>query len=573
LTRRLITLALCLTLLFGCLAPASADIATLDRALSSWLEGVSCVKFSAAMQVKTLMPFEETTVAMLNRVLTHVTVDASVRVDGDSGETAAAIAVDGQTVMDWTERLQDGQYAFVTSLLPNRTLVSSAASPSESLFEADGETAAAQDDAGEDGLNRSDIAEAFTMPDAVTDMLAGYQAVTDGISEFATEKKASYNVKGIGKATWSRIARLTTEQGEALAPALRALISCGMDDVYRAEIAQMTFTAGFVVALYRDSDGRDLCVYLKGTVAYPDGTKRKLFWQWAFITDGLTRTDTFQYEVSKTGGTRDTRVIDATCTRESRTDAFGIDCETETTLKRYRTVDENVTTVALSGNRNADGALTCAGTVGRTLTQTVGEDADTTADAVTVDLLLTPDGDAYALTGTADVSTAKDDAVTSDLLWTFGGDAAQPAPTAAEATAAPAEGDVSVRILPTATPTDTPAPDVENGAQTSSLEQFAVEAAATAEPAQAETSAFLVGSTPAGLTVYTAPETETTVNLDGASADTLGDLLAEASQNLAAKLILAVAALPDEDAALLKDGMTDADFAAFTALLDMLDDH
>ena len=39
------------------------------------------------------------------------------------------------------------------------------------------------------------------------------------------------------------------------------------------------------------------------------------------------------------------------------------------------------------------------------------------------------------------------------------------------------------------------------------------------------------------------------------------------AQNLAGRLLVALAALPQEDVALLKDGMTDQDYAAFLALL------
>ncbi len=47
------------------------------------------------------------------------------------------------------------------------------------------------------------------------------------------------------------------EQSEGLLNELHAVLSCGMDDLYRAEIAQMTFEKGFVVALYQNGDGQD----------------------------------------------------------------------------------------------------------------------------------------------------------------------------------------------------------------------------------------------------------------------------------------------------------------------------
>jgi len=348
-----------------------------------------------------------------------------------------------------------------------------------------------------------------------------------------------------------------------------------MDDAYRAEIAQMTFGKSFVVALYRDADGKDICVYLKGTVAYPDGSKRNLLWQWAFATDGLERTDTFKYEVSKTSGTRDTRVIAASCTQNGLSDEFGLDCEMKVTLKRYKTTDICTTTVALAGTRKDGGALTCAGSVGRETAQTYGGDTGKTAETMTVDLLFTPDGDAHTLSGTVDLLKTKDKTTESELVWTLAAGAAQATAQAASADAAQEDGGVTVSIIP-AEDTQEEAgggAGTEADAQASSLDQLedGAAGASTQEPAQTTEPAFLVGSAPIGLTAYAAPATLLTVDLDSADADTLQSLLAEAAQNLAGRMVPAVAALPEEDAALLKDGMTDADYAAFLALLETLD--
>ncbi len=583
-TRRLTALTLCLLLLlYGCL-PARADVAALDKALSGWLGNLRSVRFSAVLQLKTLMPFEEKTLTMLNAVLSHVTVVAAVTQDGANGSTAAGIAVDGETMADWTETLLDGRYAFATSLLPNRTLTSAAASPSEILMEQDDEEGAADSAPADDGLNDSDIARAFSMPDAIPEMQGCYQALTDGIQPFATEKKANYSIKGVGKGAWSRVARLDAEQAEGLLPRLRALLACGMDDAFRAEVAQMTFARGLVVALYRDANGEDLCVYVKGDAVYPDGTKRRLSWQWAFTTRGSERTDTFTFEVTKASGVRDTRLIDASCKQENGNDALSLDCETETTLKRYKTVDGNATRIELKGKRGADGTLTCKGSVSRTLTQTAGEDAAETGDNATADLLFTPAGDGYALSGTVDVLKSKDGETTSELAWTLAAENGA-APRTTDATDKPVAGDdtkagtadakngnaVTVSIIPaepTATPDADIAADTANG-QTSSLEQLGDEPA----PTPAKQPAFLVGSAPLGLAAFAETNAETTVDLDSADAETVRNLLLEAAQNLAGKLILAVQALPGEDGALLKDGMTDADYAAFLTLLETMNDE
>jgi len=562
---------LCLALLWGCCLPAHADVAALDTALSRWLDGETPVDFSASMQIVTLMPFDETTIAMLNGVLRHVTVDASISLSGEDGATDARIAVDGGAVMDWTENRQGDAYTFTTSLLPNRVLTSAEQSPMDVLTGAGNAGAEETEETAtaDDGLNNSDVADAFDFLSAVTQLQACYQALTDGIKDFATEKRASYNIKGIGAGKWSRIARLTVEQSEGLLSELRAVLSCGMDDLYRAEIAQMTFEKGFIVALYQNSDGQDICVYLKGNVGYPDGTRRKLLFQWAFTSDGLTRKDTYKYEVSKLSGTRDTRTVAASGSQVLKSGEFGIDCEAKTTLKRARLTDVCTRTVAMSGEKNASGVLTCKGEINREVAQTVSSDTVKTARNATVDLLLSPDGDGNRLSGTVTSQNTKDKTVLSELTWTFAAGAeSAPAEETGGADTAPEADGVTVSLLPS--DTATPAPETTNP-PVSSLEQIAEGAAFHAAAGMGtESSPYLVGSAPTGLTAYEAPETETTVDLDGLSEAALQNLLSEATQNLAGRLIVAVAGLPAEDIALLSDGMTDTDYAAFLALLEAL---
>ena len=55
-----------------------------------------------------------------------------------------------------------------------------------------------------------------------------------------------------------------------------------------------------------------------------------------------------------------------------------------------------------------------------------------------------------------------------------------------------------------------------------------------------------------------------------ASGAQLEGLRGERSQNLAGRLLVALAKLPGEDTALLADGMTAADYAAFLELMNSL---
>jgi len=79
---------------------------------------------------------------------------------------------------------------------------------------------------------------------------------------------------------------------------------------------------------------------------------------------------------------------------------------------------------------------------------------------------------------------------------------------------------------------------------------------------------YLVGKPPIGYTVHTAPDSRVTVDLD--AEDGMDSLMDELSQNLAGKLLIALSKLPEEDTALLRDSMSEEDYAAFLALVEGL---
>ena len=76
-----------------------------------------------------------------------------------------------------------------------------------------------------------------------------------------------------------------------------------------------------------------------------------------------------------------------------------------------------------------------------------------------------------------------------------------------------------------------------------------------------------MGSAPVGVTTYQAPATMQTVDLDTATQEQRDALLGEISQNLAGRLLKALAKAPREDLILLYDNMSDEDFDAFLQLV------
>lgn len=697
--KRPVAFLLLLCLLLGCLPTASADVGALDRALTRWLSAYPAVRFNATLELTALQPFGEPTVAMLASALSHLTLAGELSQSGDASVTGAQVSLGDTELFRFTESEAGGAYTFTTSLLPGRTLTSAtldpftllagaqeaaqtaeaaeaaapdtaapeaaepdAAAPDATAPDAAAPDAAAPDAAATDAappeaaaaVNGVDIADAYSALDAITELNACYKALTDGITPLTEEKRANYNIKGIGAGRWSRVARLTPEQSEALLPQLRAVLACGMDAAYRAEVAQMTFDRGFVVALYQNTDKQDICLYLKGTVIYPDGDRRKLLFQWAFTTNGITRKDTVKYEVARQSGTLDSRLIAATYTLESRSDAYLIDGKTETTLRRAKVTEKCTARVNLTGTQDAALVMTCDGTVSQELATTVGSDTQRETEKADVALRLTPDSQGALLAGTVGYTALKEKAVQAAFTLTLAdgaatpgeaaaapaadgqgnalsdldaiaglfantgteSDAASAAAAAAEAAAAtaivaatetPAPGAVANAAAATATvtPTETPAPGAAANAAAATVtatetpvpgaaasatnvpdgaamagdmagqpdtgaDATGAEAAAPDATTAAGQTDYLVGSAPIGLQEYHPSQGMTTIALDGVTPAQRLALFQEAAQNLATRLVLGLAGLPQADAAILYDSLTDQDAAALTALLKAL---
>ena len=556
--KRLLALTLSLLCLLGAATPAQASIATLDQALSRWLDAQTDVRFAATLQMETLLPFEDATLTQFNGILKHIAANTALHQDGDGSSVRFSLEVDGASVMDATQTLQSGAYSLETSLLPNRTLTSSAAAPMDLLSaatDAQSVQAPAAKPTDSAAAVESDASQAFDLLTAVGELQGCYQALTDGIQPFATEKRANYNIKGIGAGKWSRIARLTTEQSDGLTDALRAVLSCGMDAAYRAELSQATYGAGFIVALYQNADKQDICVYMKGNLLYPDGAKRKLVWQWAFTNNGLKRKDIFKYEVSVLSGAADNRLINASATQEGRSDLFSINGKTETTLKRNKVVQQSTAKVDLSGAASDVSTLTCKGSVSQELTRTEDGETAVSLESAQVDLAFAPDEAGSVLSGTLHLLRSVDKTTQTAWMLTLSAPGAQ-LETVAAATPTSQPDEITVTVT------------TDSGR--SSIEDVAEETPAPTAGAQPDASGYLVGTAPAGLVAYKAPQKPATVALDQADATQRTALLTEAAQNLAGRLLPALAALPQEDNELLRDGMTESDFTAFLDLLNAL---
>ena len=257
--RRITVMALCVAML--CSA-ALADTAAFSRTAADYMSPYENVQFHATAQINTLTPYGDGTLEMMNALLKSMSVRGQIY---DSGaETRVTFCTEGEPVVSLVEQQADVGTQLTTSLLPNRTLISS--------------------------QSAMDVISGFEQEEAQFDFFAAlsegeacYQELADAILPFAEEKAASYSIQNVGSARWVRLARLTPEQSAQIQPLIAKVLGCGMDQAFRDQLSAMVCQKSFTVALYRTKEGgKDIAVYIKGNVKFPDDKLRAISYQWAF---------------------------------------------------------------------------------------------------------------------------------------------------------------------------------------------------------------------------------------------------------------------------------------------------
>lgn len=514
--KRLCALALCAVMLAG---SALADTAGLDWAAGAYLDGYDDVQFHMSAQIGSLVPYGEDTIAMMNALMQHMSVSAQLTSGG--ADTDISFCVAGDPIVSIAETQTEDGAALTTDLLPNRTLISSASSMNAlSGFEQE--------------------ESKFDFFAAIQEAEGCYQALTDAILPYAEQKAANYNIKSIGSSRWSRIARLTPEQGAELAPLIAKVLGCGMDEAFREQLRQMTYVKGFIVGLYQtEENGQDLAVYIKGSVVFPDGAQRAISYQWAFATDeNGVRTDTYKFEMTKNKAPRDNREINASLQRSARAESLLVKGQSKAIIRNPET-NEVVTTTITHDLKGESG--TVEGTLTNAVRTALGETASTVTTTITPALALVENEGSAVLSGTVNVQKAqgKNTHVNIDLLFDE---------EAADAFISAADAGTLFMV------TDDRLPQ-------SSLTQ-------NMDFNWDQPEDYLVGKPPIGYTAYTVPENEVTVDLDSATEEEIAALADELTQRLAGQLLVAAAKLPQEATALIRDSLSEADYAAFVEMLE-----
>ncbi len=503
---------------------ALAAMAGLDSMLS-YLDGTQDVRYSFSMQAEMLQPYAEETVAMLNGVLKHVSVSAAMTGEGEGARSLLNICVDGQSLMDMTQTQTAQGTELTTSLLPNRTLTS-AQSAMDALFGVAQETQ-------------------FDALMAMQEARACYAALTDAIVPYAEEKKANYKIKNVGSSKWSRIARLSVEQGAELAPLIAQVLGCGMDEAYRQHLSQMTFQKGFIVGLYQTAEGGDdLAVYMKGSAKLADGGTCQLAYQWAFSGEAGNRTQTYKFELTGSKGEVSNRTLSATYREKTSGGTYTLKGNEKAAIKQGKNSVNTTVETDLKGD-TGESTRTLSGSVETTVKTTQDGDTDTVVTTLSPKLTLTLSEGSGVLSGTLRRQEKTGKKTSGDLTFTFDDEPAAAFAKAAESGA--------LYIV-----TDSGLADYAPMPQ-SSLSLLAGD--------ENDGGDYFFFNDTLCYEIYTPPAGMQTIALDSVTPEQLEALGAELAQNLAGRMLIALAALPAEDAALLSDNMSEEDFNAFLELV------
>lgn len=535
-------LSLCLvaSLLLGSTV-AFGQTAGLDTICTEWIMTGGTVHLSATMEIQRLLPFTDVQLPMFNDLLKHTVFHASLQQEGEDTLMSMQVAVGDQQIATLVERQEAGNHQLETTLLPKRVLQSTQTLPTELLF----------------GMaDTKKEVQSFDFLRSVSEVEGSYQALIDACAPYAEKKRANYKIKNIGTSKWSQIARLTVEQSDSMLPLLRTVLGSGMDEAYRRELEEVRFGKGFIVGLYKESEtGRDMALYMKGNLLYPDGSICRLSYQWAFVNNGTERKDAYKYETVKDKKPADNRTIAALVTQKLFSDLLVIRGTSQFGYKGDGVNTEDLLRIELEGKAE-DTQRTLVGSVSLQRKDKQGEETTTTLFTLSPNLTLSllEEGE-HLLSGSVMVEDKHDKIIRNALTFTL-------------ATEKPPQGAIEdglYTVQEDAFFDDSSA--TEGG--TEKLPASSLSQNIEADPTyvrENDMQDFLVGKAPIGLSWYTVPKQDEVCTLTDFEDSVLPALQQEAVQNLAAQLLRAYSQLPPEDTTLLRDGMTDEDYEAFLSL-------
>lgn len=503
---------------------AIAELGWVDEQLSAFLDVNNETSFSLGIQVNEWQPFGSDTVEMLNETLDAIRVKATLLRE----DTHMGFHVGGEELFSIDEVERNGRLALTTSLLPNRVLEAGAISPMDLL-----------------SGNEMAAVPAFDLNAAIDEMENCYEALTEAIIPYATEKAANYKISGIGYARWVRLAKLTAADSAQLLPQIIRVLGCGMEQPFREQLQTLTCGEGFTIALYFDEEnGTPLALYMKGNVYLAPEDKWTLAYQWAFVREDAKEKDTYRYELQQLKAPKHKRIIEGEWQRTGEGEEMQFTRQCKLNI-RDDTRNQTITNKDKLQLTHQGDQHRLTGSLVTNTKENVGEESAVVL-TITPELTLTSETGSGVLSGVVRLAEAKGKTVYRDLSFVLDEAPAQALDEAA------AKGTLF------AVDVDPRDPSVAGSSLAQNVEIVW---------SDDSLNGYLVGNPPIGMTAYPVPETMQTIDLSAADDTQRAALLDEMAQRSAGLLLTALAKLPGEPLRLLMDSMSDVDYAAFLSLL------
>ncbi len=388
-------------LLIGCLfvsAAVAEGAKTFTPMLDDWLrriEGGEAVDVSMSASLHALLPYDEQTVAAMNRLLAECRVQIGYRRNGQEETTQTRLIIGRLPVIDFMEQSGMHQILAQTSLLPGITFTSASRSPLDILL---GSGVEIPDWVG-------DIPDPNMLAEKIPEALAGLDA-------FGKEKVSSYRLSSSCTAKKAMIYTVPEESAQQIRDSLMMLADEMNWPEAAALISTLIMDGDAVVTLYQTAEGKNIGLGVKATMGFENIVPRKITFLWTFSTDENVNRHTLSLKSPAVKGT-DYLTVAGDLTIQSLQDknelSFSLDSKSRLNNQTGRTQwTGQLSCLLAEDNQRLEGEIK----------QTHTDDGETAHTlAIAPSLLTYQVGDEFSVKGSARITWARNKSVMTDVTF------------------------------------------------------------------------------------------------------------------------------------------------------------
>ena len=287
--KRLLAALLCLWMLLPMTARGEVELVP---QLRQWglAESQAPIRATVSVELGAWLPFDETTLAALNLLLSHVSFQVETLHMAQEDWSRSAVLLDGEDVAVLTQRQADGVQRLNASFAPDATYSAVSGDPLALLL---GESPALNL-GGFTGTEEEMVAEAKALINQFPVLLVSWM----------TEKSVSKKIDKMGTAKYMRTYEIPEEEAQQLGAILS---EAAQESRVKAFLSGLVFTKDQEIAVYEDEAGQVLRVTYSGRCGADADSQRKVTLTWSMKDDGQETRDNFSLKSPAVSGSdRDT---------------------------------------------------------------------------------------------------------------------------------------------------------------------------------------------------------------------------------------------------------------------------